>query len=70
MTIETKTGYYLINNETGVDEVIYEIKNEKVYLFDLNRYRLYNGIYWMEIAVNGAIAPDLETLKVWLDLLK
>jgi len=70
MTIETKTGYYLINNETGVDEVIYEIKNEKVYLFDLNRYRLYNGIYWMEISINGAIAPDLETLKVWLDLLK
>jgi len=70
MTIETKTGYYLINNETGVDEVIYEIKNEKVYLFDLNRYRLYNGIYWMEISINGAIAPDLETLKSWLDLLK
>jgi hypothetical protein len=70
MTIETKTGYYLINGETRVDEVIYEIKNEKVYLFDLNRYRLYNGIYWMEISINGAFAPDLITLKEWLDLLK
>jgi len=71
MTIDTQlAGFYLINNETGVDEVIYEIKNEKVYLFDLNRYRLYNGVYWMEIAINGAIAPNLETLKQWLDLLK
>lgn len=71
MTIDTQlAGYYLINNETGVNQVIYEIKNEKVYLFDLNRYRLYNGVYWMEIAINGAIAPNLETLKQWLDLLK
>jgi len=71
MTIDTQPeGFYLINNETGVDEVIYEIENEKVYLFDLNRYRLYNGVYWMEVSINGAIAPDLETLKEWLDLLK
>jgi len=71
MTIETQlAGFYLINGQTGVNEIIYEVKNEKVYLFDLNRYRLYNGIYWMEISVNSAFAPDLETLKGWLDLLK
>jgi len=71
MTIETQlAGYYLINNETGVNQVIYEIKNEKVYLFDLNRYRLYNGCFWMEISINGAFAPDLNTLIGWLDLLK
>jgi len=71
MTIETQlAGFYLINGQTGVNEIIYEVKNEKVYLFDLNRYRLYNGVYWMEVSVNGAIAPDLETLKQWLDLLK
>jgi len=71
MTIDTQLGgYYLINNETGVNQVIYEIKNEKVYLFDLNRYRLYNGIYWMEVSINGAFAPDLNTLIGWLDLLK
>lgn len=70
MTIETQPeGFYLINNETGVDKVIYEIKNEKVYLFDENRYRLYNPVFWFLISVNGAIAPDLETLKQWLNLL-
>jgi len=71
MTIETQlAGFYLINGQTGVNEIIYEVKNEKVYLFDLNRYRLFNGVYWMEISVNNAFAPDLETLKGWLDLLK
>jgi hypothetical protein len=70
MTIETKlAGFYLINGQTGVNKVIYSVENEKVYLYDLNRYRLYNGVYWMEISVNGAFAPDLITLKSWLDLL-
>lgn len=70
MTIETQlAGFYLINGQTGVNQIIYEVKNEKVYLFDLNNYRLYNGVYWMEVSVNGAFAPDLITLKSWLDLL-
>ena len=70
MTIETQlAGFYLINGQTGVNKVIYDVENEKVYLYDLNRYRLYNGVYWMEISVNGAFAPDLITLKSWLDLL-
>lgn len=71
MTIETKLpGFYLVNGQTGVNQIIYSIENEKIYLFDLNRYRLYNGVFWFEVSVNGAFAPDIETLKQWLDLLK
>lgn len=70
MSIETFANYILINAQTRVQNIIYEIKNEKVYIFDTNRYRLYNGIYWMEVSVNGAFAANLETLKDWLDLLK
>lgn len=69
MTISTANEFILINNETRVLTLSYEIKNEKVYIFDENRYRLYNGVYWMEISVNGAKAESLEILKTWLDLL-
>jgi len=69
MTISTEFEYILINNETRIDSIIYEIKDEKVYLYDENRYRLYNGVYWMEVSVNGAIPESLEILKTWLDLL-
>jgi len=69
MTISTEFEYILINNETRIDSIIYEIKDEKVYLYDENRYRLYNGVYWMEVSVNGAIPESLEILKTWLALL-
>ena len=69
MTISTANEFILINNETRVLTLSYEIKNEKVYVFDENRYRLYNGVYWMEVSVNGAKAESLEILKTWLDLL-
>jgi len=69
ITISTEFEYILINNETRIDSIIYEIKDEKVYLYDENRYRLYNGVYWMEVSINGAIPESLEILKTWLDLL-
>jgi len=69
MTILTEFDYILINNETRLQDLQYEIKDEKVYLFDENRYRLYNGIYWMEVSVNGAFAETKEILDSWLKLL-
>jgi len=69
MTISTANEFILINNETRVLTLLYEIKNEKVYIYDENRYRLYNGVYWMEVSINGAKAESLEILKTWLDLL-
>lgn len=69
MTISTANDYILINNETRVEFILYEIKNEKVYIYDTNRYRLYNGVYWMELSINGAFAETKDILKTWLDLL-
>ena len=69
MTISTEFDYILINNETRVLSLQYEIINEKLYIYDENRYRLYNGIYWMEVSVNNAIPSTLEILKSWLELL-
>jgi hypothetical protein len=68
MTISTGFDYVLINNETRVLSLQYEFKNEKLFIYDENRFRLYNGVYWMEVSINGAIAKDIEQLKEWLSL--
>jgi hypothetical protein len=69
MTISTEFNYILVNNETRLLALEWEIIDEKLYLFDENHYRLYNGIYWMEVAINGANANSVEQLKKWLNLL-
>jgi hypothetical protein len=68
MSISTEFNYVLINNETRVSSLLWEIKNEKLYIFDENRYRLYNGVYWMEVSINGAFANNIEQLEEWLSL--
>jgi len=68
MTISTEFDYILINNETRVLSLQWEIISEKLYIYDENRYRLYNGVYWMEVSINGAIPNSIEQLKEWLSL--
>jgi hypothetical protein len=69
MTISTEFDYILVNNETRLLALEWEIVGQKLYLFDENRFRLYNGIYWMEVAINGANANSIEQLTEWLELL-
>jgi hypothetical protein len=68
MTISTEFDYILINNETRVLSLQYEFKNEKLFIYDENRFRLYNPVYWMEVSINGAIPNSIEQLKEWLSL--
>lgn len=69
MSISTEFPYILINNEIRVDSLLWEIKNEKLYIFDENRYRLYNHVFWHEVSINGAFADSKEILEGWLNLL-
>jgi hypothetical protein len=69
MTISTQFDYILVNDETRIQSVIYEVQNEKLFLYDENRFRLYNGVYWFEVKVNGATPSTITQLKDWLDLL-
>lgn len=69
MNISTANPYILINNETTADSVITEIIGEKVYIYDLNRQLLYNGVFWFEVAVNGFLSRSKEELKSLLKLL-
>lgn len=68
MTISTEFEYVLINNETRVQSLQWEILNEKLYIYDENRFRLYNGVYWFEVSINSAIPNSIEQLENWLSL--
>lgn len=69
MTIDTSNDFILINNETRVYVVKYEIKDNKLYIYDENRQLLYNPVYWMEVSVNNAIPSTIEILEEWMSLL-
>jgi hypothetical protein len=69
MTVTSNKGVITINNETKLHTIVYEIKDNKVFLFDSNRQRLYNGVFWDKVAVNGATAESITQLTDWLDLL-
>lgn len=68
MLIVTDPNYILINNETRVDSIIYEIKDEKLFVFDSTRQLLYNGVYWYEVSINGAFADSKNKLEEWMKL--
>ncbi|MBC7845517.1 MAG: hypothetical protein H7Y10_03395 [Flavobacterium sp.] len=69
MTITKVKGVITINNQTQVHKISYEIKDEKVYIYDSNRQRLYNGCFWDLVSVNGATASTVTELDNWLSLL-
>ena len=68
MSISTEFSYILINNETRVNSLKWNITSEKLYIYDENNYRLYNGVYWFEVSINGAIPNSIEQLEEWLTL--
>ena len=68
MTISTEFDYILINNETRVLSLQWEIIGEKLFIYDENRYRLYNPVFWHEVSVNGAFADTKDILNNWLSL--
>lgn len=71
LTISTEEpGIILINNETRVVSIIYEIREDnKVYLFDNERRLLYSGVYFDKVSINGAVADTIPILNDWLSLL-
>ena len=69
MEINTQTGFVLINNETRVLTLNYEIIDNKVAIFDSNKQRLYNSVFWNNISINGSLSDTIEILKSRLDLL-
>ena len=69
MTIVKNNGVITVNNETQIHKISYELKDEKVYVYDSNRQRLYNGCFWNLVSINGATAETIDELNNWLSLL-
>ena len=69
MTLVTDPNYILINNETRIDSIKHEFKGEKLYVSDSTRQLLYNGVYWFNVSVNGAIADTKNKLDEWMKLM-
>jgi hypothetical protein len=44
MTISTQNEFILVNNETRLDSLRYEIEMICFIYMTINRYRLYNGV--------------------------
>lgn len=59
MTITNENNIIVINEETTVTVLRWDLIDHKVELFDMERQRLYNGVYWYKCAINGSIAPTL-----------
>jgi len=69
LTITNAGGVITVNDETKLIRLDYSIENNEVFLYDKERFRLYNGTWWDKVSVNGATAETIEQLISWLDLL-
>ena len=72
LTISNEGGIILVNNETRMMHLIWEfdVNSQEIILFDRERFRLYNGVFWDKVSVNGALAETQEELFSWLRLLE
>ena len=70
MSIVKETLQVLVNNESRVYELLYEFdKVGRLIVFDKNRFRLYNPVYWFEVSVNGVLPKSQQELDEWLKLI-
>jgi len=69
LTITNAGGIITVNEETKLIRLDYSIENNEVFLYDKERFRLYNGVWFDKVSVNGATAETIEQLISWLDLL-
>lgn len=69
MTISTANKYILINNETYVQEIDWELRDNKLFVFDKRRQLLYNGVFFNNVAINDSLTEDIEEFETRMNLL-
>ena len=71
LTISNEGGIILVNNEMRLVRLIYEFDpvSQEIFLYDRERFRLYNGVIWKKVSINGAVFDTVEELISRLDLL-
>ena len=70
MTINTSAPFILINNETYVNKIDWELRDNKVFIFDKRRQLLYNGVFFNNVSINGALTDDVVEFKNRMKLLE
>lgn len=60
LTITNENDVILINSETTVTVLRWDLIDHKVELFDLERQRLYQGTYWYRVSINNSVANTLD----------
>ncbi len=70
LTIVKENSVITINNETKLRKLNYRVEEgNKISLYDLENFLLYNSVYWNKISINNYSPETLEELKSLLDLL-
>ncbi len=73
LTIVKEGDLITINDETRLRKIFYDPlvldQTKKLVLFSVEKQRLYNGIYWDKVSINGETYDTIEILKSKLDLL-
>jgi len=54
MTIETYPNFILINNETRISHLEWNIIDNELSVYDSSMYRFYKPVFWYNVSINGA----------------
>jgi hypothetical protein len=69
MTISTANNFILINNETYVQAIDWELVDNKLFLYDKRRQLLYNGVFFNNVAINDSLTEDVYEFESRMNLL-
>lgn len=60
MTITNENNIIVVNEETIVTVLKWDLIDRKVELFDLERQRLYQGVFFYKVSINGSVTNVLS----------
>jgi hypothetical protein len=69
LTIVTQDRLTTINNETTLRFLKWEIVDDKLLIYDLNRERLYPAVHYNRVSINNATTESLNIFKDWMALI-
>jgi hypothetical protein len=69
MTISTENRFIIINNETYVQKIDWELKDNQLFVYDKRRQLLYNGVFFNNVAINDSLTDDIQEFTSRMNLL-
>jgi len=69
MTISTANQFILINNETYVQKIDWELRDNKLFIYDKRRQLLYNGVFFNNVAINDSLTENIVEFESRMNLI-